>query len=147
MGKKKEVEAIEEVATIEEVTEQVEEVEEVIERPYTLRNLKNKDLWAVIRILGRILPDDLKSAFVQVASGEKSIKDIGAMVACDMATMIVKNLHKAQKEVDELCADMAGITVAELDEMDFGTTPMMIMDIFEDAKNVAFFKALSKYFS
>lgn len=127
--------------------ENVEIQEEIIEKPYALRSLKNRDLWAVLQILAKLLPDDLKSAFVQVMSGEKSLKDLGVMVAVDMGTMIIKNAHKAQKEVDAFCADVAGITVDELNEMEFGTTPMIIMDICEDAKNMAFFRALSKFLS
>lgn len=135
--------------TVEEVVEKevAETVEEVVEKSYTLRDLKNSDLWTVVKILGKLLPDDLKKAFVQVASGKKKLNEIGVMVGIDIVTMIIQNAHLAQKEVDDFCADMAGITVEELSEMEFGTTPMIIMDIFNDAKNVSFFKVLSKLFS
>lgn len=121
--------------------------EVVSEKPYTLRSLKNRDLWSIVRILGKLLPEDMKKAFVQVTSGEKTVKDLGYMVGADMAIMIIQNAYKAQAEVDLFCADMAGISVNELNDMEFGTTPMIIMDIFNDAKNVSFFKVLSKFFS
>ena len=69
------------------------------------------------------------------------------MVACDMATMIVKNLYKAENEVDEFCASLAGITVEELNELEFGTTPLIIYDFYEEAKKTTFFRVLSKFIS
>lgn len=121
-------------------------VEEVVERPYTIRKLKNGDLWKVVQILGKLLPDELKKAFVQVISGEKSIKEVGGMVVCDMVVMITKNAYKAQHEVDSFCADLIGVSVEELNEMEFGTTPLIIFDAYEDAKGTGFFKVLSKLF-
>ena len=123
-------------------------VEEIpVTKPYTMRNLSNRDLWPVMKILGRLLPEDLKKAFSQVASGEKKIKDVGVLVAFDMGMMILQNAYKAQEDVDAFCASMIGVTVDELNEMEFGTTAMIIMDLFEDAKSASFFKALSKFFS
>lgn len=118
----------------------------VIERPYTIRSLKNGDLWTVVQILGKILPEELKQAFVQVASGNANVKEIGGMVVCDMAVMITKNAHKAQAEVDAFCADLIGKSVEELNEMEFGTTALILVDVFGDAKNTSFFKVLSKLF-
>lgn len=135
MSKKKE-EVIE--ASVEEIP---------VEKPYTIRKLSNGDLWPVMKILGRLLPEDLKKAFAQVASGEKKIKDVGILVAFDMAMMIIQNAYKAQEDVDSFCASMIGVSVEELNEMEFGTTAMIIMDLFEDAKSASFFKALSKFFS
>lgn len=118
----------------------------VIERPYTIRSLKNGDLWKVVNILGKILPEELKQAFIQAASGNANVKEIGGMVVCDMAVMITKNAHKAQAEVDAWCADLIGKSVEELNEMEFGTTALILIDVFGDAKNTSFFKVLSKLF-
>lgn len=136
MSKKKEEKVIE--LSVEEIP---------VTKPYTMRNLSNRDLWPVMKILGRLLPEDLKKAFSQVASGEKKIKDVGVLVAFDMGMMILQNAYKAQEDVDAFCASMIGVTVDELNEMEFGTTAMIIMDLFEDAKSASFFKALSKFFS
>lgn len=143
---KKEEKVIE--MSVEEVTVEEIPVEEIpVEKTYTIRNLSNKDLWPVMKILGRLLPEDLKKAFLQVASGEKKIKDVGKLIAFDMGVMIIQNAYKAQEDVDAFCASMIGVTVDELNDMEFGTTAMIIMDLFEDAKRASFFKALSKFFS
>lgn len=118
--------------------------EEAIVRPYTLRKLKNSDLWTVLGILTAILPDDMRQAFVQVMSGEKSLEEIGMCAAFDMGKMIVENAYKAQEQVDSFCADLAGITVEELNDMELGTTPLIIFDAVGEARNVSFFKVLSK---
>lgn len=118
----------------------------VIERSYTIRSLKNGDLWKVVQILGKILPEELKKAFVQVLAGDKTINEIGGMVVCDMAVMIIKNAHKAQAEVDAFCADLIGVSVEELNDMEFGTTPLIIYDAYEGAKDTGFFKLLSRLF-
>lgn len=119
---------------------------QTVERPYTIRSLKNGDLWTVVQILGKVLPEELKQAFVQVVSGNANVKEVGGMVVCDMAVMITKNAHKAQAEVDAFCADLIGKSVEELNEMEFGTTALILIDVFGDAKNTSFFKVLSKLF-
>ena len=61
-----------------------------------------------------------------------------------MVVMVLKNIPKAQHDVDEFCASMIGKTVAELNEMEFGTTALILYDVFGDAKNTSFFKVVSK---
>ena len=70
--------AIEEAKNEESVEETVEAVKEVIERPYTLRKFKDSDLFRLLQILKKIGIKDCKEAFIQVASGEKTIKQIGS---------------------------------------------------------------------
>ena len=142
MAKSKKEEIAEVVEVTEEVTEEV--IEETVERPYELQKLNNGDLWHVVRILAKILPDNLKDAFIQVVTGEKTLKDIGGMVACDMIVMITKNVHMAQNEVDEFCAKKIGKSIEELNAMEFGTTLLIIYDLFGDGKNTSFFKVVSK---
>ena len=121
-----------------------ETVEEVIERPYEMRKLNNGDFAPVLKILTKVLPDDLKGAFIQVVTGEKTLHEVGGMVVCDMIVMVLKNIPKAQYEVDEFCASMIGKSIEELNEMEFGTTALILYDVFGDAKNTSFFKVLSK---
>ncbi|MGN1314075.1 MAG: hypothetical protein ACI4VG_03565 [Lachnospiraceae bacterium] len=142
--------AIEEVA-VEEVREVTEapnavqgQVEEVIERPYTLRKFKDGDLYPLLLILKKIGIKDCKEAFVQVATGEKTLKQIGMLAAFDLADVLIGNLTKAEAEIYSLYADISGISVEEIKEMEFGTLPLMIMDSFKEVKNTSFFKVLSR---
>lgn len=123
-------------------------IEEGIEvKPYTLRKLGNGDLWSIWTILSKMLPDDSQRIFIQLMSKKATVKEVGYRVVANLAMDIIKNVPRAQNEVDEFCASMAGVTVEELNEMPFGTTPMIIMDIVEDAKGASFFKVLSKLIS
>lgn len=133
--------AVEE-ANIGEVVEG--QVKEVIERPYTLRKFKDSDLFLLLQILKKIGIKDCKEAFIQVASGEKSMKEIGILTAFDLADILVGNLAKAEDEIYTLYCSLSGIPIEEMKDMEFGTLPLMIYDSFSEVKNTAFFKVLSK---
>ena len=136
--------AIEE-AKIEEVVDAPEvPVEELIEIPYTLRNLKDGDLFPLLQIFKKIGIKDFKDAFFQVAEGEKSLKDLGILATIDMADILIGNLGKAEEEIYSLWSSISGIPAEEIREMEFGTLPMMIVDTFKGVKNTTFFKVLSK---
>lgn len=117
---------------------------EEVNKPYTLRRLKDKDLWPVLDIIGKVFPDDLASLFVQIAAGEKSIREVGSIVVLRLVKAIVCNLKTVHDEVYEFLSDVSGIPAEEIEEMEFGTTPMMIWEIMRNEKNTSFFKELSK---
>jgi hypothetical protein len=121
-----------------------ETVEEVVERPYTLRKFSDGDLFPILKILKKIGIKDCKEAFVQVASGEKTLKEIGILASFDLADILIGNLTKVEEEVYSLYSDMSGLAADEIRSMEFGTLPLMIMDSFNEVKNTSFFKVLSK---
>lgn len=133
-----------ELVEAEETVVTAEEQEKIIERPYELRDLKDRDLFPMLNILKKIGIKDFKSAFIQVAGGEKKIKDVGVLVAVDMADILIGNLPKVEEEVYSLWSDISGIPVEEIKEMEFGTLPLMITDTFSKVRNTSFFKVLSK---
>ncbi len=121
-----------------------EVVEETIVRPYTLRKFKDGDLFLLLQILKKIGIKDCKEAFIQVASGEKSLRDVGILASFDLADILIGNLSKAEDELYSLYSDLSGIAVVDMKEMEFGTLPLMIYDSFNEVRNTAFFKVLSK---
>ena len=120
------------------------QMEEVIERGYTLRRFNDGDLFPLLKILKKIGLKDCKEAFMQVSTGEKTLKQIGILASFDLADILIGNLTKVEEEVYNLYADMSGISANEIREMEFGTLPLMIMDSFNEVKNTSFFKVLSK---
>ena len=124
--------------------EAVVEQEATVERPYTLRRLKDKDLFPILNIISEVFPDDLAKVFVQLSTKEKSVQEVGATAILKMVLAVLKNMDKVQDEVYDLLSDVSGIPAAEIAEMEFGTTPMMIWDIVSNEKNCGFFKVLSK---
>lgn len=121
--------------------------EETIKRPYTLRRLKDSDLFPLLKILKKIGIRDCKEAFIQVASGEKTLKQIGIMASFDIADILIGNLAKVENETYEMWSDISGISVGEMREMEFGTLPLMIMDTFSEARGTSFFRVLSRFLS
>lgn len=113
-------------------------------KPYVLRSLKDRDLFPILDIIATVLPDDLSEVFVQIVTKEKSINEVGGMVVYKIVIAVLKNISKVHDEIYALLSDMSGIPADEIPEMPFGTTPSMIWDIVNDAKNASFFKALSK---
>ena len=111
---------------------------------YTLRRLKDRDLWPVLDIIGKVFPDDLGPVFAQLASGEKSLKEIGGVAIIRLIASVCRNMKHVRKEVYDLLEDVSGIPAAEIEEMEFGTTPKMIWDIVANEKNNSFFTAVSK---
>jgi hypothetical protein len=129
-----------------EIREQEEAMiqNEVTEKPYTLRRLKDKDLFPILGIISEVFPDELSTVFVQLSTKEKTVQEIGAMAILKLVVAVLKNMDKVQDEVYSLLSDVSGIPAAEIQEMEFGTTPMMIWDIVGNEKNCGFFKVLSK---
>lgn len=119
-------------------------VEETCEKPYNLRRLKDKDLFPVLKIIGDVFPDDLSEVLMQVATKEKTVNEIGASVVMRLVVATLKNMHKVSDDVYALLSDISGIPASEIEDMEFGTTPMMIWDIVRNEKNAGFFKVLSK---
>ena len=116
-----------------------------LSRPYYLRVLKDKDLYTVLSIIDKIFPGDkLQKAFDEIATGGKTMEEIGIQVATKLGFELIRNINAAHDEIYALLADMSGLSIEMLDNMPFGTGPMMIWDIVNNAKNADFFKAVFK---
>ena len=124
--------------------QEIREQEETMERPYTLRRLKDRDLFPILNIISEVFPDDLAKVFVQLSTKEKSVQEVGAMAVMKMVLAVLKNMDKVKDDVYNLLSDVSGIPAEDIQNMEFGTTPMMIWDIVANEKNCGFFKVLSK---
>jgi hypothetical protein len=124
----------------------VEEVnaEETAVKPYELRSLKDKDLFPMLDIITAVLPDDLSEVFVKLATGEKTVNEVGGIVVYKIVIAVLKNVSVMPDRIYPMLSDLSGIPAEEIPEMPFGTTPNMIWDIVKDAKNASFFRELSK---
>lgn len=119
-----------------------EEIE--VQRNYELRRLKDKDLFPILDILSKVLPEDLTNLIAGAAQRGKKLDEIGAAVTMRVITAVIKNIHKVHDEVYALLSDVSGKSVEEIENMEFGTTPLMILDIVKNEKNAGFFTVLSK---
>lgn len=122
-------------------------VEETVNKPYTLRHLKDGDLFPVLTIIGKVFPDDLGKLFANMMFADEKQKRAeknGVVIATRLVAAVLKNIDLVRDDLYGLLSDLSGIPANEIGEMEFGTTPMMLFDIVEDAKNASFFKVVSK---
>ena len=124
--------------------QEIREQEEVMEKPYTLRRLVDRDLFPILNIVSEVFPDDLAKVFVQLSTKEKTVQEVGAMAILKLVVAVLKNMDKVKDDVYALLSDVSGIPAADIQQMEFGTTPNMIWDIVNNEKNCGFFKVLSK---
>lgn len=130
---------------IEKNAEAVTEVTEVtIERPYTLRKLKDGDLFPLLGLFRKLGLKEFKDVITSVASGGDaqgfSINDL-----LNVGDVMISHLEgDAGEAVYQFYSSLSGIPVEEMKEMEFGTLPMMIYDSFKEAKNANFFKVLAR---
>lgn len=117
---------------------------EEVNKPYTLRRLVDRDLWPVLDIIGKVFPGDLSAIFVEVATGNKGVQEVGGIVMMKLIMAVIRNMNTVRDEVYAFLADVSGIPANEIEEMEFGTTPSMIWDIVKNEKNASFFTAVSK---
>lgn len=113
-------------------------------KPYTLRRLKDRDLYPVLDILGNALPDNLAAIAMSIITGNKTVEDVGGIVVTRIVAGIMKNMKNVHDDLYAFLSDVSGIPAEEIEEMEFGTTPRMIWDIVKNEKNTGFFEELSK---
>lgn len=148
-GDENAVKSMEETGLDKEDTQQYVDVE----RPYELRLLKDSDLFLLLKILKKIGIKDFKDAFIQsqsdkeAVSGKEVVRNIGILTTFDIVDRLLGNLDKIEEELYILCSDLSGISIDEIREMEFGTMPLMLLDMFTNVRNSSFFKVLSKFLS
>lgn len=117
---------------------------EETKKPYTLRRLDGEDLWPVLDIVGKVLPDDLAPVFTEIATGEKSAAEVGGVVMFRLVSAIVKDIKKVKPEVYEFLTSVSGLTKDEINALGLMAVPKMIWEIYNAEKNVDFFEDASK---
>lgn len=121
--------------------EAVETEVAVKEKPYTLRRLDGEDLWTVLDIAGKVLPDDLTPIFTNVVMGNKRPEEVGSAVIIRAISAMIKNVGKARKEVYAFLRSVSGMTDKEINALGLTAVPRMLWDIYTAEKNADFFAA------
>lgn len=117
---------------------------EVIERPYTLRRLKDGDLIPLLSLLRKLGLKEFKDTIILVANGG-NIQEIGVNVLLNIGDVVISKLEgEAGEAVYSFYSALSGIPAEEIKDMEFGTLPMMIYDSITEVKNTSFFKVLAK---
>lgn len=97
-----------------------------------LRNLKTSDIFKMSKIL--------KKMNLKVDANDKTQQQVGA----ELILSVFENLHMAEIEVNELLADLSGMTANEFSELPIEKT----MEIIKEFKNISglasFFKSANQ---
>lgn len=118
--------------------------EEIMEKPYTLRKLKDGDLFPLLGLFRKLGLKEFKDTITAAASGG-DVQEIGINAVLNVGDVIISHLEgEAGEAVYAFYSSLSGIPVEEMKEMEFGTLPMMIYDSFSEVKNTSFFKVLAK---
>lgn len=126
------------------VEKKAEVTEEIIERPYTLRKLKDGDLIPLLSLFRKLGLKDFKDTIVKAANGG-NIQEIGINALLNIGDVMISHLESdAGEAIYDFYSSMSGVSVEDMKEMEFGTLPLMIYDSFSEVKNTSFFKVLAK---
>ena len=104
-------------------------------KPYTLRRLDGDDLWPLMEIAGKVLPDDLMPYFIGIVSEEKSLEEIGADVCFRLVSTIIKDIGKVKNEVYTFLESVSGLTKEEINALGLLAVPKMIWEIYNAEKD------------
>ena len=121
--------------------EAVSEEKHVKEKPYTLRRLDGDDLWTVLEIAGKVLPDDLAPMFANIVTGNAKPEKVGSTIVLRVVSTVIKNAGKARKEVYAFLHSVSGLTDKEINALGLTAVPRMLWDIYTAEKNSDFFTA------
>lgn len=116
-----------------------------IERPYTLRRLKDGDLIPLLSLIRKLGLKEYKETIVAAANGSAKTEEIGVNAVLNIGDIIISHLEDdAGEAIYEFWSKLSGLTVDEMKDLEFGTLPLMIYDTLSEIKDSSFFKVLAK---
>lgn len=104
---------------------------------YEIRSLKGSDFGTICKIISDVGAKQFKDCFnVKEAKG-KDANDIGLEVVLDIASVVMSNMPKAEKSIQNFLSDITGMPVHDIREMpfaDYGELVLTVMmkDDFKD---------------
>ncbi len=111
---------------------------------FEVRPLNVGDIGVVSEILDKLefsIKDYMKDVDPNMAADENYIKKIGMEVVFEMANMILRKYHKAQKELDNWFASLIDIDVKEYRKLPINTPIEIIKKLAAENDLADFFKS------
>jgi len=140
----------------------VETPKATVERPYTLRKLKDEDLWPLLQLLRKLGFKELKNTYYEykgkfkfnkndyateeeaTVAYKKLREEVGVDITFEIAFFFLSKLYTHSYAIYDFFSSLAGVPADSIKQMEFGTLPLMIYDTFGEVKNTAFFRVLFK---
>lgn len=129
---------------------------------FELRGLKSADLFPMFGILSKIGFKDLKETIspdsiqtmIKSIRNDKQEEDqeattayLGLSIIMDVLEIIMKNLPKCEKEIYTFLANLSGMTINQVADLDMVTFTEMIIAVLKKDEFKDFFKVVSGLFN
>lgn len=135
-------------------------------RPYEFRTLGAEDVFPMVNIISKIGIKEFKALFEgdglkgimsgvigdakKKAGGEKldeaSVASLGASVFLELASIVLCNLPKAEKDIFQLLSNTSNLSVDEIKKLSLADFTEMLIDFFKKEEFKDFMKVVSKLF-
>lgn len=124
---------------------------------YTFRRLNSTDIFLMTKIIGKIgineftacLEKDTVKQMIDRLTGKEPTGNatmVGISVMLEIANVVIGNLSRCEGEIYQLLANVSGMTVKQVKEMDAVTFFEMIVDFVTKDEFKDFIKVVSKRF-
>lgn len=124
-----------------------------MEKKLEMRKLSGQDTFLMLKIMSKTgAKKGIKEFLSKQGSfgkGDKTEEDyqkIGIDVMLDVADTIMSNLENAQEDINKLSANLCGMKVKEIEQLDFMEYNTLIMDFFKKEELKSFFKLIFSSF-
>ena len=111
-----------------------------------LRRIKASDMGAVCKIIKGIGIKEFKES-LNIDDLNGNVEKIGVEVVFGIATTIVENMPKAQRDIDLFLASLTGQEIQEIQEMNFDEYGELIIQVVTKKEFQDFFKRVMKLFN
>lgn len=124
-----------------------------MEKKLEMRKLSGQDTFLMLKIMSKTgakkgIKEFLskQGSFGKGDKTEEEYQAIGIEVMLDVADTIMANLENAQEDINKLLANLCGIKVKEIEQLDFMEYNTLIMDFFKKEELKSFFKLIFSSF-
>ena len=136
-----------------EVTKKIEKntTEEKLKK-HELRDLKATDMGAICKIIAAIGIREFKTCFdnenvkVLIKQEKVNTEALGFSIVFDIASIIITNIPKAEKEIQNFLASVADMSISEIKDLSFAEYGEMIMEVVTKDDFKDFFGRVIKLF-
>ena len=135
-------------------------------KPYEFRTLGAEDVFPMVNIISKIGIREFKTLFEgdglkgmvsdyisdtkKKSGGEKlddsSVASLGISVVLEVASVIICNLPRAEKDIFQLLSNTSNLSVDEIKKLSLADFTEMIIDFFKKDEFKDFMKVVSKLF-
>jgi len=115
---------------------------------YELRPLTAADMGPICKIITAIGVKQFKDCFkVEDFKDKKNVEQLGFNIIFDIGGIIVSNIPKAEKEIQEFLASVTGQKVSDIQKMPFADYGELVMAVIMKEDFRDFFKRIMKLFN